>query len=103
VSKSCSLACDLCCGAPHASRARRQTPEPLDLTRTEYGVLSHYARNLNKTVPHEMVLAAVWGDGYESETHYVRLYVSRLRSKIETPDEPPYFETEHGLGYRLGA
>lgn len=76
--------------------------EPLDLTRTEYGVLCHYAKNLNKTVPHAMVLAAVWGDGYESETHYVRLYVSRLRSKIETPGEVPYFETEHGLGYRLG-
>lgn len=77
--------------------------EPLDLTRTEYSVLRHYARNLNKTVPHRMVLAAVWGDGYDKETHYVRLYVSRLRSKIEQPGEAQYFETEHGLGYRLGA
>ena len=76
--------------------------EPLDLTRTEFGVLRHYAVHLDKTVPHAMVLSAVWGEGYEDEAHYVRLYVSRLRSKIEVDGEPPYFQTEHGLGYRLG-
>ena len=76
--------------------------EELNLTRTESGVLRFYAQHLNKTVPHPMVLAAVWGVGYETETHYVRLYVSRLRSKIEIEGEPPYFATEHGLGYRLG-
>lgn len=76
--------------------------EPLELTRTEFSVLRIYAENVNRTVPHRMVLASVWGDGYETETHYVRIYASRLRSKIETPGEPPYFSTEHGLGYRLG-
>lgn len=76
--------------------------EPLDLTRTEFTVLRTYAENVNKTVPHQYVLGAVWGDGYETETHYVRIYVSRLRSKIERPGEEPYFSTEHGLGYRLG-
>jgi len=73
----------------------------LSLTRTEFSVLRHYALNLHKTVPHQMVLHAVWGDGFESETHYVRIYLSRLRSKIETGGDP-YFATEHGLGYRLG-
>lgn len=77
--------------------------EPLDLTRTEFGVLRHYASHLNKTVPHAMVLGAVWGEGYETESHYVRLYVSRLRAKLELDDEAPYFQTEHGLGYRLGS
>jgi len=76
--------------------------EALVLTPTEFGVLRHYALNLNRTVPHQMVLKAVWGDGYETETHYVRIYVSRLRAKIETDGVTPYFATEHGLGYRLG-
>ena len=75
----------------------------LDLTRTEFGVLRHYARNLGRTIPHRHVLAAVWGDGFENESHYIRIYVSRLRAKIETPGEDPYFFTEHGLGYRLGS
>lgn len=74
----------------------------LDLTRTEFGVLRHYGRHLGKTVPHHQVLAAVWGDGYEDQTHYLRIYVSRLRSKIEREGEDAYFTTEHGLGYRLG-
>ncbi|MEM8925443.1 MAG: response regulator transcription factor [Actinomycetota bacterium] len=76
--------------------------EELDLTRTELSVLRFYAQHLGKTVPHQQILQAVWGDGYERETHYVRIYLSRLRTKIETPGEEPYFVTEHGLGYRLG-
>jgi len=76
--------------------------EELDLTRTEFSVLRYYALNLNKTVPHTMVLNAVWGEGYDTETHYVRLYVSRLRAKVEVAGQTPYFATEHGLGYRLG-
>jgi len=77
--------------------------DELDLTRTEFSLLRYYAQQLGKTVPHQQVLAAVWGDGYEHETHYVRIYVSRVRSKLEKADQEPYFFTEHGLGYRLGA
>jgi two-component system KDP operon response regulator KdpE len=44
----------------------------------------------------------VWGEGYGSETHYVRIYVSRLRGKLQAHGGDPYFTTEHGLGYRLG-
>jgi len=77
--------------------------EELKLTRTEFSVLRHYVRNVGRTVPHRQVLSAVWGDGFEQESHYVRIYVSRLRAKIETDPDDPYFFTEHGLGYRLGA
>jgi DNA-binding response OmpR family regulator len=77
--------------------------EELSLTPTEFAVLRFYAQHLHKTVPHDLVLAAVWGDGYESSSHYIRLYVSRLRSKLEVDGEAPYFATEHGLGYRLGS
>jgi two-component system KDP operon response regulator KdpE len=74
----------------------------LDLTRTERSVLCHYAKHLGKTVPHRQVLAAVWGEELPDLTHYVRIYVCRLRAKIEAGDGEPYFHTEHGLGYRLG-
>ncbi len=76
--------------------------DELTLTPTEFGVLRYYAQHLNKTVPHELVLAAVWGEGYESSSHYVRIYVSRLRAKLEVDGGEPYFVTEHGLGYRMG-
>lgn len=76
--------------------------EELSLTRTEFTALRLYATNLGRTLPHSLVLSTVWGEGYESETHYVRIYVSRLRSKIEVDDGEPYFKTERGLGYRLG-
>lgn len=85
-------------GALRVQKAGRD----LDLTRTEFSVLRYYMTNEGRTVPHRSVLTEVWGEGYESETHYVRLYVSRLRSKIEEPGDEPYFATEHGLGYRLG-
>jgi DNA-binding response OmpR family regulator len=74
----------------------------LSLTRTERSVLCHYAKHLGTTVRHGQVLAAVWGEELADLTHYARIYVSRLRSKIETGDGEPYFYTEHGLGYRLG-
>lgn len=77
--------------------------EELSLTPTEFSVLRFYAKNLHKTVPHDLVLSSVWGDGYQSSSHYVRIYVSRLRAKIEADGDDPYFATEHGLGYRLGA
>jgi len=76
--------------------------EEVDLTPTEFSVLRFYAQHLRKTVPHDLVLASVWGEGYESSRHYVRIYVSRLRAKIEREGESPYFATERGLGYRLG-
>lgn len=76
--------------------------DQLDLTRTEFTVLRHYGQNLGRTVPHKQVLSAVWGEGYDDESHYVRIYVSRLRAKIERGGDEPYFATEHGLGYRLG-
>jgi two-component system KDP operon response regulator KdpE len=57
---------------------------------------------MGRTVPHKQVLSAVWGEGYETESHYIRIYVSRLRAKIEQDGQEPYFTTEHGLGYRLG-
>jgi two-component system KDP operon response regulator KdpE len=76
---------------------------PLDLTRTELALLRYFLENVGKALPYARILADVWGPAYGDESHYVRVYVSRLRRKIEEdPAHPEYLITEHGLGYRFG-
>ncbi|MEP0763486.1 MAG: response regulator transcription factor, partial [Chloroflexota bacterium] len=57
--------------------------EHIKLRPTEYRLLYHLIENAGWTVPHEQLLAKVWGYEYRDETHYVRLYVNYLREKIE--------------------
>lgn len=74
----------------------------IKLRPTEYRLLYHLIENSGWTVPHEQLLAKVWGYEYRDETHYVRLYVNYLREKIEEdPSDPKYILTERGVGYRF--
>lgn len=76
--------------------------EHIKLRPTEYRLLYHLIENAWWTVPHEQLLAKVWGYEYRDETHYVRLYVNYLREKIEEdPSNPKYILTERGVGYRF--
>ncbi|MBN1428594.1 MAG: response regulator transcription factor [Anaerolineae bacterium] len=76
--------------------------QPIKLRPTEYRLLYHLIENVGWTVPHEQLLAKVWGYEYRDETHYVRLYVNYLREKIEEdPTKPKYILTERGIGYRF--
>lgn len=69
---------------------------------TEYRLLYHLIENAGWTVPHDQLLAKVWGYEYRDEAHYVRLYVNYLREKIEAdPSNPEYILTERGVGYRF--
>jgi two-component system KDP operon response regulator KdpE len=69
---------------------------------TEYRLLYHLVNNAGWTLPHETLLAKVWGHEYRDETHYLRLYITYLRQKIEEdPANPKYILTERGLGYRF--
>jgi DNA-binding response OmpR family regulator len=69
---------------------------------TEYRLLYHLVNNAGWTLPHETLLAKVWGHEYQDETHYLRLYITYLRQKIEEdPANPKYILTERGLGYRF--
>jgi DNA-binding response OmpR family regulator len=69
---------------------------------TEYRLLYHLIENAGWTVPHDQILAKVWGYEYRDEAHYVRLYVNYLREKIEEdPANPKYIITERGVGYRF--
>ncbi|HVB97157.1 MAG TPA: response regulator transcription factor [Chloroflexota bacterium] len=72
------------------------------LTPTEYRLLYHLVSNPGRVLTNEALLVRVWGREYREEDHYVRLYISYLRQKIEPdPARPRYIQTEKGLGYRF--
>jgi two-component system KDP operon response regulator KdpE len=76
--------------------------ERIDLRPTEYRLLYVLLQNAGWVVPHETLLAKVWGYEYRDETHYLRLYINYLRKKIEEdPADPKYILTERGVGYRF--
>jgi DNA-binding response OmpR family regulator len=69
---------------------------------TEYRLLFHLVQNAGWVVPHEQLLAKVWGYEYRDETHYLRLYINYLRKKLEKdPSDPQYILTERSVGYRF--
>lgn len=74
----------------------------LDLTAREFDVLAFLMRNEGKVVTHRQLLTAVWGPEYFGETQYLRVFINRLRRKIEEdPAHPRYIITDPGVGYRL--
>ena len=75
---------------------------PVRLTRTEWQILEVLARNPDRLVMQDQLLTDVWGPNHQHQTHYLRIYLRRLRSKLEPePSQPRYFITESGMGYRL--
>ena len=83
--------------------ARRVTKgdERVHLTPTELSLLRELALQPGVLLPHADLLRRVWGVGYETQTEYLRVYVRRLRAKLESPDGPPLIVTEPRLGYRF--
>jgi two-component system KDP operon response regulator KdpE len=75
--------------------------QPVHLTPTEFHLLRELALNQGRLLSHATLLRRVWGVGYETETEYVRVYVRRLRSKLEGPGCPPLIVTEPRAGYRF--
>ena len=76
--------------------------QKVQLTPTEYRLLYHLVSNPGRILSHESLLAKVCGYEYREEEHYVRLYITYLRQKIEPdPSHPKYILTERGLGYRF--
>jgi two-component system KDP operon response regulator KdpE len=76
--------------------------EQLRLTSKEFELLSYFAAHPNRPIPHEELLQAVWGRGYERDHEYLRVFVNRLRKKIEpAPAHPIYLLKEPWFGYRF--
>lgn len=74
------------------------------LTPTEWGMLEMLVRHRGKLVGREELLREVWGPAYAKETHYLRVYLTQLRRKLEDdPSHPRHLLTEAGMGYRFEA
>jgi two-component system KDP operon response regulator KdpE len=77
--------------------------ERVDLSPTEFRLLSVLARNKGRMLPHEFLLNEVWGPEYRGDIDYLRLYISYLRRKIEKNlSKPSLIHNEWGVGYRFG-
>ena len=78
--------------------------QEISLTPTEYDLLRVLVQNAGRVLTQHQLLRQVWGTGYESEAHLLRVNMSNLRRKIEPdPTRPRYIITEPGVGYRLRA
>ena len=85
-------------------RAVYRDGELLQLTPHEFGLLRLFAVNEGKLLTHRTILREVWGPAYQQESHYLHVYVSQLRRKIEPdPSRPRHLLTEPGAGYRFVA
>jgi len=72
------------------------------LTPIQYRLLSVLIKNAGKVLTHQYLLKEVWGPSYKDNSHYLRIYMSQLRQKLETdPTQPQYLLTESGVGYRF--
>jgi len=85
-----------------ATRDVRIKGEPIQLTSTEYRLLEVLTQHAGNVLPHQLLLEQVWGPEYSRDTHYLKVFVRRLRQKLgDDPDRPRYIQTEWGTGYRF--
>lgn len=95
----------LVCGGLVIDQPQRRVTvdgKEVKLTPTEYDIIKVLAQNAGKVLTHKQLLKAVWGNSYNEDTHYIRVYISQLRRKIEeNSTRPQYIVTESGIGYRL--
>ncbi len=76
----------------------------VNLTPTEFSLLSLLVHNPGKLMTHDCILRQIKGPWFEKDTTYSRVYMGRLRKKLEDdPDNPRLFQTESGRGYKFVA
>lgn len=86
-----------------ANHIAKKKDELLDLTPTEFSLLSLFVKNQGCVLTHQYILKEVWGYGYVEQTQYLRVFVAQLRKKLEdNPTKPTLLVTESGIGYRFG-
>ena len=85
-----------------ATRDVRIEGAPVQLTSTEYRLLEALAQHAGNVLPHRLLLEHVWGPEYRHDTHYLKVFVRRLRQKLgDDSERPRYIQTEWGTGYRF--
>ena len=76
--------------------------EIVHLSPTEFALLKQLVSNEGKVLTHRALLQGTWGPEYGGEAEYLRVYINRLRNKLEAdPTNPRYLQTEPGIGYRF--
>ena len=85
-----------------ARRTVARAGEPVRLTPIEFRLLVYLATHPDRVLTHRQILHEVWGPGHAGDSHYLRIYVGRLRHKLEAdPARPRHLLTETGVGYRF--
>ncbi|MBU6290844.1 MAG: winged helix-turn-helix domain-containing protein [Burkholderiales bacterium] len=83
-------------------RKVKRSGERVHLTRTEFNLLARLLSQAGQVVTHRQLLNDVWGAEYVEHVHYLRLYMTQLRAKLEAdPAAPELLLTETGVGYRF--
>lgn len=86
------------------ARVVRLRDAEVRLSPTEFAVLKELVSNAGKVLTHRMLLQSIWGPEYGGEAEYLRVYINRLRQKLEVdPANPRHLLTEPGVGYRFVA
>lgn len=84
------------------ARVVKKNREIVKLTSMEYSLLALLARYEGKVLTHQFILREVWGNNFNSQTQYLRVFVASLRKKIElNPNTPQHIITQSGVGYRF--
>jgi two-component system, OmpR family, KDP operon response regulator KdpE len=85
-----------------AARSVSRAGERVPLTPVEFRLLAALLQHEGKVLTHRQLLRDVWGPGRVEQTHYLRVYMGRLRTKLESdPAHPRHLLTETGVGYRF--
>ena len=85
-----------------ANRRVSRDGDPVKLTAKEYALLRLFVQHRGKVLTHRQILREIWGPSHEHDMSSLRVYILRLREKLETdPVAAPLFQTEIGVGYRL--
>jgi two-component system, OmpR family, KDP operon response regulator KdpE len=85
-----------------AARTVRRDGVRVHVTPVEFRLLSHLVSHPNQVLTHRQLLREIWGPSHADDSHYLRIYMGRLRQKLERePARPRHFVTETGVGYRF--
>jgi DNA-binding response OmpR family regulator len=85
------------------TRTARRGERQIELTTKEFAVLEVLLRHAGEVVTRETISAGAWDENYDPFSNVIDVYVSRLRRKIDLPDELPLVTAIRGAGYRIGA
>jgi two-component system KDP operon response regulator KdpE len=85
-----------------ANRAVQRGEESIHLTPIEYRLLNYLCSQPGRVLTHKQIMQEVWGNTHVDNSHYLRIYMKKLRVKLEVdPLRPVHFRTAIGLGYQF--